>query len=134
MQQLLSYDRELFRLINYKWHNSFFDGLMPILRSASTWYPLYFFLLLLVVSNYRKTGWWWVIFCAGTVFLANVVSSQLIKEKFSSPKALQRASHCRLGKGIGGLQAAKQQFYFFTRHQSFCICHVLVYYIEKCTG
>ena len=80
MKQLLLYDKDLFKLINYKWHNGFFDWLMPWLRNANLWYPLYFFLVLFMVINYRKTGWWWVVFCGATVFLSNAVSSDIIKE------------------------------------------------------
>jgi membrane-associated phospholipid phosphatase len=80
MKQLLSYDRDLFRHINYDWHNGFSDWLMPWLRNAEMWYPLYLFLLLLVTINYKKNGWWWVLFFAVTVATANFISSWLIKE------------------------------------------------------
>ena len=82
MQELLSYDRHLFKLVNSHWNNHFFDWLMPWLRNAEVWYPLYLFLILFVVTNYKKTGLWWVLFAAGTVILANFVSSDLMKENF----------------------------------------------------
>ncbi len=80
MEQLLTYDRQLFRLINSKWSNSFFDWLMPWLRNSNVWLPLYLFLLLFGLINYKKTGWWWVIFGACTVILTDFISSKLIKE------------------------------------------------------
>ncbi|WP_460555358.1 phosphatase PAP2 family protein [Ferruginibacter profundus] len=80
MKQLLSYDLDLFKHINYNWQNGFFDWLMPLLRNAEMWYPLYLFLLLLVTINYRKNGWWWVLFFGVTVATANFVSSSIIKE------------------------------------------------------
>ncbi|MGG9963442.1 phosphatase PAP2 family protein [Ferruginibacter sp. SUN106] len=80
MKQLLSYDLDLFKHINYNWQNGFFDWLMPWLRNAEMWYPLYLFLLLLVTINYKKNGWWWVLFFAVTVATANFVSSSIIKE------------------------------------------------------
>lgn len=80
MQQLLSFDRYLFKLINSSWHNPFFNWLMPWLRNSNAWFPLYLFLLLLVLVNFKKTGWWWLIFAAGTVILTNFISSTLIKE------------------------------------------------------
>ena len=80
MQQLLSYDRHLFRLINSRWNNPFFDWLMPWLRNSVAWFPLYLFLLLFVLVNYKKTGWWWVIFAASTVILTDFVSSTIIKQ------------------------------------------------------
>lgn len=80
MDELLSYDKSLFKLINYSWSNSFFDWLMPWLRNSTMWYPLYLLLLLLVTINFRKTGWWWVLFAAGTVILTDFVSSTIIKQ------------------------------------------------------
>ncbi len=79
MEQLITYDKALFRIINYNWRNSFFDWLFPWLRNSNMWIPLYLFLFLLVTINYRKTGWWWVIFAAGTVILTDFVSSSIIK-------------------------------------------------------
>ncbi|MFZ4058161.1 MAG: phosphatase PAP2 family protein [Ferruginibacter sp.] len=80
MQSILNWDRELLRLINSEWHTPFLDGLLPFLRNASFWLPLYFFLVLYGVMNYKKTGWWWVIFAACTGILTNFISSNLIKE------------------------------------------------------
>lgn len=80
MNQLLLYDKALFRHINYDWHNNFFDWLMPWMRNANLWYPLYFFLVIFAVINYKKNGWWWVLFCGGAVFLSNMVSSDLLKQ------------------------------------------------------
>ncbi len=79
MEQLFAYDRQLFRLINDTWSNSFFDWLMPLLRTSNLWLPLYLFLGLLATINFRKTGWWWVIFGAGTVILTDFLSSSIIK-------------------------------------------------------
>ena len=80
MQQLLSFDRHLFKLVNSRWNNHFFDWLMPWLRNSDLWFPLYLFLILFILVNYKKTGWWWVIFAASTVILTDFVSSTLIKE------------------------------------------------------
>lgn len=80
MEQLINYDKHLFRIINNQWSNAFFDWLMPWLRNSNVWVPLYLFLLLLVTINFKKTGWWWVVFAAGTVILSDFVSSKIIKE------------------------------------------------------
>lgn len=79
MDELLSYDQSLFKVINHGWSNSFFDWLMPWLRNSNMWYPLYLLLLLLVTINFKKTGWWWVLFAAGTVILTDFVSSAIVK-------------------------------------------------------
>jgi len=80
MEQLIAYDKGLFKLINSQWHNNFFDWLMPWLRNSIVWDPLYFFLIIFGLVNYKKTGWWWIIFGACTVALTDFVSSKLIKE------------------------------------------------------
>lgn len=80
MEQLLNYDKHLFRIINNQWSNSFFNWLMPWLRNSNLWIPLYLFMILLVTINFKKTGWWWVVFAAGTVILSDFVSSKIIKE------------------------------------------------------
>ena len=80
MKQLLSNDQQLFRIINYNWSNPLFDWLMPWLRNAEMWYPMYLFLILLVAVNYKKNALWWVVFAAGTVILCDFVSSKIIKE------------------------------------------------------
>lgn len=82
MEQLLSYDRHLFKIINDQWSNPFFDWLMPFLRNSVTWYPLYLFLFLLALINFRKTGWIWVLLAAGTIYLCDFVSSSIIKEHY----------------------------------------------------
>ncbi len=80
MNQLLTYDQHLFKLINNQWSNPFFDWLMPWLRNSIMWDPLYLFLVLFITFNLKKNGWWWVVFAAGTVILTDFVSSKIIKE------------------------------------------------------
>lgn len=80
MEKILGIDRSLFKLINYRGSNAFFDWLMPWMRNAELWYPLYFFLILLVMANYKKRAWLWVLLGVATVFLSNFISSSIIKE------------------------------------------------------
>lgn len=79
MKQLLTYDQHLFKIINNQWNNPFFDWLMPWLRNAEMWYPLYLFLVLFVAVNYKKNGLWWIVFAAGTIILCDFVSSGILK-------------------------------------------------------
>ena len=79
MQQLISVDKYLFRLINSSWSNPVFDWLMPWLRNANVWAPLYLFMILLILINFKKTGWVWVLFAAGNSILTDFVSSTIIK-------------------------------------------------------
>lgn len=80
IQQFLSFDRHLFKLINSGWNNDLFNWLMPWMRNSLVWYPLYLFLVLLVAVNYKRTVWWWILFGAGTVIVTDFISSSLVKE------------------------------------------------------
>jgi membrane-associated phospholipid phosphatase len=80
MQSLLAKDLALFRLINNQWHNDFFDAVLPWIRVAEFWYPVYFFLILFVLINFKQTGWRWILLAALTAILTNFISSDLIKE------------------------------------------------------
>ncbi len=80
MQSLLNWDRATLRQINAVWHNPFLDWLMPLLRNADLWTPLYFFLVLFALVNYKKTGWWWFLMAAITVIASNIISSDIIKQ------------------------------------------------------
>jgi membrane-associated phospholipid phosphatase len=80
MESILHLDRNLFKFINSKWHNPFLDAVMPYLRIAEFWAPLYFFLILFAVVNFKKYGWIWVLFVILTAVLTDTVSSRLIKE------------------------------------------------------
>lgn len=79
MQALLQWDRALLKLINSKWHNGFFDSLLPVLRNQNTWTPLYIILLIFVILRYKATRWWWIAYAASTVIITNFISSGLIK-------------------------------------------------------
>jgi membrane-associated phospholipid phosphatase len=79
MEQILYYDKQLFKLINNGLSNSFFDGLMPWLRNSTMWVPLYLFLILFGLINYKKEGLWWLLFAICTAILTDFVSSNLIK-------------------------------------------------------
>lgn len=80
MEKLIQLDRELFRLINNRWHNDLFDMVMPFLRNSNFWNPLYLFLLVFALVNFRKGTGWWILYAAGTVILSNFLSSDIIKE------------------------------------------------------
>lgn len=82
MNNIIQLDRRLFDLLNSKWHNGFFDTIMPLLRSSQFWVPLYLFLFVLVFFNFKKNIWWWAIIAGCTATLSNFISSDIIKENF----------------------------------------------------
>lgn len=74
------YDFWLIQKINQDWGNSFFDTVLPYLRETRTWIPLYLFLIFFSVLNFGKKGWWWILGVILTAAVADLVSSQLIKQ------------------------------------------------------
>ena len=82
MKEILQFDREFFRLINYTWHNDLFDGLMPLLRIPEFWAPFYLFLLFFILFNVKEKLGWLIFLGVLTVGLTDQVSSTLIKHNF----------------------------------------------------
>ena len=80
MQNIVAWDHALFKLINNSWHNSFFDAVLPYIRIAEFWVPLYFFLLLFAVINFQVKGWQWFLIAGLTAIITNFISSDLIKQ------------------------------------------------------
>ncbi|MEP6928349.1 MAG: phosphatase PAP2 family protein [Ginsengibacter sp.] len=75
-------DYFLFSRLNGKWHNSFFDSVIPFIRESYLWIPFYFFLILFTTINFKTRGWYWVLFFLLNVMLSDFVSSSLIKDNF----------------------------------------------------
>lgn len=82
MQQLIHFDKELFKLINGQWTNSFFDWIMPWLRNSPVWMPLYLFLILIILINFKKQGFWIIAFAIITITLTDGISSKILKPYF----------------------------------------------------
>lgn len=74
-------DERLLIWVNQGLGNPVLDTLLPFVRETLFWYPLYLFLLLFAVSNFRAKGWWWVLGVILTASLADLLSSQVIKEQ-----------------------------------------------------
>lgn len=79
-QQIQPVDVWLITHINQQWGNRFLDTILPLMRETFFWTPLYFFLLLFITINFGKNGWWWVLGAILTAALADLISSQVIKE------------------------------------------------------
>ncbi len=82
MRNIIDLDKSLFRLINQRWHNDFFDWLLPVVRHANYSVPLYVFLLLFVIVNFKKKAWPWVLFAALLPAVTDLISSKLLKGTF----------------------------------------------------
>lgn len=72
-------DRKLFFLVNNGTANALSDAVMPFLREANLWIPLYLFMLVFAAVNFGARGWLWMLFVICAVGLCDLVSSHLIK-------------------------------------------------------
>jgi len=79
---IIQLDYRLFSTLNGKWHNSFFDFVLPFIREPFVWMPFYFFLVIFAILNFRWRGWAWVLFLIINVAISDYVSSTIIKENF----------------------------------------------------
>lgn len=77
-------DHYLFLWVNRGLENAFFDFLMPWLREAKIWIPLYLVFLYLVIRIKRKKAWIWIIGLALAVGAADYVASGIFKPNFKS--------------------------------------------------
>lgn len=89
LDKLEQWDQWLFIQVNNHQSNAFFDSIMPFLRVAYTWAPLYLFLLIFIIYNYKGNGVWWFVLFLCTVSLCDMTSTNLFKEVF------QRLRPCR---------------------------------------
>lgn len=76
----MEWDVMLLRYINSRWCHPVFDHIMPLMRNANTWIPLYVFLMVFAVYRYGKSGWWWLLAAASTPVITDVLSSWVVKE------------------------------------------------------
>lgn len=75
-------DQEIFRTINGTWSNDFFDAVMPFMREALNWAPLYVFLIAFALLNFAGKGGWWILFMLMTVALTDMTGNHLFKHNF----------------------------------------------------
>lgn len=80
LQQILQWDRELFSKVNGDWSNPFFDSILPYMRNAYVWTPLYLFFIVFATLNYKKSGWFWIFIGVAAVATSDIISSWVIKE------------------------------------------------------
>ncbi len=83
------YDRIIFHAINGEWRNEVADGIMPFMRKATNWIPLYVFLVGYIYFNFKKQFWKIVLYIALVAGITDLTSSHLIK------KTVQRVRPCR---------------------------------------
>jgi membrane-associated phospholipid phosphatase len=79
-------DRQLFFAVNRGFSNHVFDTVLPYLREATFWVPLYLFILVFMPLNFGKKGWLWVLAILSTAALTDIVSSHILKPLIQRPR------------------------------------------------
>ena len=83
IEYLHQIDYAIFSLINQKISNDFFDALMPFLRNANTWIPLYLFLVLFLINKYKLEAIKYAIYIVIAFALADYISYEILKPWFA---------------------------------------------------
>lgn len=79
-QQIQPFDTWLITHINQDWGSPTLDTVLPFMRETLFWIPLYLFLILYTIMNFGMRGVWWVLGVILTAALADIISSQIIKQ------------------------------------------------------
>jgi membrane-associated phospholipid phosphatase len=77
---IIDWDKQMLTRINTDWGNSFFDIIAPHWRSRKIWLPIYAIISVMVLYRYKKSGIYVLGFIGITMVVANLISSELIKE------------------------------------------------------
>jgi membrane-associated phospholipid phosphatase len=80
--KLNEWDQWLFIKLNSTLTNPAFDAIMPFMRQAKHWAPLYLFLLVFAWINFKGKGGWWTVFLLATVALTDMTGTHLFKHTF----------------------------------------------------
>lgn len=79
IEHIITLDRHLFYFINHDLSNPFFDWLMPLLRNARFWIPLYVFIIAFCLWKYKKQGAIIIVLLALSAGIADFTSASIIK-------------------------------------------------------
>ena len=86
MESLLQIDNRIFEWINIGLSNPIFDFVLPVLRSKSTWIPLYIVIIGFLIFQYRRQFWKPLLWILLTVGISDTISSRIIKPSIERPR------------------------------------------------
>lgn len=82
IDHLVDIDKSLFLAVHSDMANPVFDQLMPFLREATTWIPLYLVFIILAIQRFKKQGIYIVLIAVITVILTDQFSAGFMKPYF----------------------------------------------------
>ncbi len=79
MEKLLELDFRLFYWVHVLMANAFLDWLLPFIRNAYFWAPLYIFLAIIMVENFKSKGWDWLYHFIISFAIGDFLSAKILK-------------------------------------------------------
>lgn len=76
---LIAWDYQLFKYINYIWAAPWLDSFMLLMRNKYFWIPLYILITSFFVVNFKKESLFFIIFLIVTASCADLLSSKVMK-------------------------------------------------------
>lgn len=76
---LISWDYQLFKLINNSLAEPWLDPVMLLFRNKYFWLPLYLFFISFFIINYKRDSIWIIMALLLTVSISDMTSSKLVK-------------------------------------------------------
>jgi membrane-associated phospholipid phosphatase len=86
LKKIIEIDQYLFLKINRDSRNDLFETIMPLLREAKFWIPLYLFMVVFVWINFGKKVGGWLLTAAITASTTDLISSKIFKPFFGRPR------------------------------------------------
>lgn len=130
IESLLHIDREIFIAIHNGMANPFFDWLLPHLREAMTWIPLYLLFVILAVRKYKIQGLYIILATVLVVVLTDRFSAGFMKPFF---ERLRPCHEPNLSDYIRGLIDCGGQYGFISSHATnhFGLAVMLTWFFKK---
>jgi membrane-associated phospholipid phosphatase len=100
-----------FFLINQKMKSDYLDAVLPFIRNANIWIPLYIFLLMLILVNRPRRALSWILTFIGVASVTDLISSSLVKPLFGR---IRPCNNPLLQEKVRSLLPYKPQNFSFT--------------------
>lgn len=127
---LVRIDQQIFIAIHQGLANSFFDWLLPALREAKTWIPLYLFFVVLAIRKYKLKGVYIVLTTVLVVVLCDRFSAGFAKPFFERLRPCHEPS---LAAHIRHLVSCGGQYGFISSHATnhFGLAVIFAWFFKK---
>jgi undecaprenyl-diphosphatase len=89
LNSILDQDKALFSLINGKWTHPVLDVIMPWLRHANNWIPLYLAIAVFLFIKWGVKTWKWLVVAILNVAISDQISSNIFKPLFARLRPCQ---------------------------------------------